>query len=89
MTLATSPSDDTLHDPLAQYTATVQSLHQKLNHIRANQHATAASLGRAAQALRSISAANGWRTHPVSKNEFSNLRESGYQMASSGAWENN
>lgn len=42
------------NDVLTQYATAVAGLHGKLERIRHNQHRVAASLGRAAQALRSI-----------------------------------
>lgn len=49
-------ADDPQHDPLDQYVAAVHGLHSKLARISSNQHESAASLGRAAAALRSLAA---------------------------------
>jgi len=51
---ADTPTAAIDHDVLTQYATAVAGLHTKLNRIRHNQHHVAASLGRAAQALRSI-----------------------------------
>lgn len=45
-------------DPLKEYVTSVHGLHRKLAQINANQQDVAASLGRAAAALRSIAALN-------------------------------
>lgn len=58
---------DTKHDqndPLKQYVASVHGLHHKLARINANQQDVAASLGRAAAALRSMAALNKGKTAP-------------------------
>lgn len=50
ITTATEPQ----RDPLDRYVSAVHSLHAKLARISSNQHASAASLGRAAAALRAL-----------------------------------
>ncbi|HXE39845.1 MAG TPA: hypothetical protein VN639_15380 [Azonexus sp.] len=84
MKSAKTPGPDAPHDPLMQYATAVQGLHTKLHRIRTNQQDVAASLGRAAQALRSIALAR--TSTPAFKNESSNLRES-VSRAPSCTWE--
>jgi hypothetical protein len=48
--------NDANHDPLTRYVAQVQGLPAKFAQISANQHDSAASLGRAAAALRALAA---------------------------------
>lgn len=49
-------------DPLKEYVTSVDGLHRKLAQINANKQDVAASLGRAAAALRSMAALNNPRT---------------------------
>jgi len=86
MKSAKTPDSDAAHDPLMQYASAVQRLHSKLHQIRSNQQDVAASLGRAALALRSISAARTSPPTPAFKNDSSNLRES-ISRAPSCTWE--
>lgn len=54
MNQSENPGSEAHHDVLTQYATAVAGLHCKLERIRHNQHHVAASLSRAAQALRSI-----------------------------------
>jgi hypothetical protein len=58
-----SANPNKMPDPLHQYAQSVGSLQDKLDRVLSNQQAVAASLSRAAAALRSISAAR--RQNPV------------------------
>jgi hypothetical protein len=58
--------DNQLHAPLFQYVSTVYGMHQKIARINENQQDVAASLSRAAAALRSIANAR----RPNSSPEF-------------------
>lgn len=86
MKSAKTPDPDATHDPLMQYATAVQGLRTKLHRIRSNQQDVAASLGRAALALRAIAAARTAPTTPAFKNDSSNLRES-ISRAPSCTWE--
>ncbi|MBI2276366.1 MAG: hypothetical protein HYU74_03325 [Dechloromonas sp.] len=86
MKSAKTPDSDAIHDPLVQYASAVQGLHTKLHRIRSNQQDVAASLGRAALALRSIATARTTPPNPAFKNDSSNLRES-VSRAPSCTWQ--
>lgn len=70
-----SSQNDSCDDPLKQYVRSVHGLHSKLARISANQKDVAASLGRAAAALRSLAACNQPGTTPASGKEISGSRE--------------
>jgi hypothetical protein len=61
----TTHLEDLQDDPLNQYVRSVHGLHSKLARISANQQDVAASLGRAAAALRSLGELSKPKSPPV------------------------
>lgn len=68
MSQLSSQNDASDDDPLTQYVSQVKGLHPKFARISANQHESAASLSRAAAALRALADC----TKPKSRTDFGN-----------------